>query len=233
MSEQPIAIIGAMPQEVALLRTRLSQPSEERIADMVIHCGILSGVPVVVMQCGIGKVNAAIGTTVLIERYQPRCIINTGSAGGIAPTLKVGDVVIAAHTLHHDVDVRAFGYAPGQMAQMPATYACDNALNQAASKAASAFSDARIHHGAIASGDQFIHGGAALTRIQHTFPDVLAIDMEAAAIAQTCYRYHVPFCVIRAISDNAGEEASISFDEFLQHAATQSAEMVSALVATV
>ncbi|UJF24016.1 5'-methylthioadenosine/adenosylhomocysteine nucleosidase [Suttonella sp. R2A3] len=231
MSAQPIAIIGAMEQEVALLAAELKKAKQETIAGITIHSGKLNDVSVVIMQCGIGKVNAAIGTTILIERYQPKAIINTGSAGGIQPQLQVGDVVVAKQTLHHDVDVQAFGYAPGQMAQMPETYTSDASLNQKASIAAGVFSSI-VHQGTIASGDQFIHGGEALARIKETFPDVLAIDMEAAAIAQTCYRYDVPFSVIRAISDNASEEASQSFEVFLEHAAKQSAKMVAAIALT-
>lgn len=225
-----IGIIGAMPQEVKALTERLQHAKTVTVAEMTLTEGELNGTGVVVMQCGIGKVNAAIGTTLMLTRYQPHAIINTGSAGGISENLAVGDIVIGSHVTHHDVDVTAFGYAPGQMAQMPVNYPCDDALITAATQAANAFPDANIHRGQIVSGDQFIADSARFAAIKSNFPSALAVEMEAAAIAQTCYRFAVPFVVIRAISDLADGSASVSFDEFIKTAGKRSAEMVIALV---
>ncbi len=148
----PIGIIGAMPQEVNTLTKQLSKAQTVSIADMTVTEGELHGTPVVVMQCGIGKVNAAIGTALLLARYPLQAVINTGSAGGIDAGLAVGDVVIGDTVTHHDVDITAFGYAPGQMAQMPKNYPGDARLIAAAKQAATTVPNANIHCGQIVSG---------------------------------------------------------------------------------
>lgn len=226
----PIAIIAAMAQEAALLRGALVQKKVTTIAGMDIVQGFLEDKPVVLMQCGIGKVNAALGTTLLLDHFQAQSVINTGSAGALDSRLNVGDVVIADALLHHDVDVTAFGYVPGQMAQMPATYAGDQHLLDAVRQVATSTMSCGVHSGMIVSGDQFIHGGAALAKIKQHFPQALAVEMEAAAIAQVCYRFAVPFTVIRAISDNANGDACVDFDAFLEQASTHSANMVRQLL---
>ncbi len=226
----PIGIIGAMPQEVKTLTEHLTDKQTIEIAGMVLHSGNINGVSVVVMQSGIGKVNATIATTLLIERFSPKAVINTGSAGGIGSGLSVGDVVIGSVVAHHDVDVTAFGYQMGQMAQMPADYVSDNHLLSVAEQASHHFTGASIHTGLIVSGDQFIADSERFTIIKQHFPDALSVEMEASAIAQTCYRFETPFVVIRAISDLANEKASVSFDEFIEQAGKQSAEMVMSML---
>ncbi len=227
----PIGIIGAMPQEVELLIANLENKQVTKIANFNLYHGLINNVPVVVMQSGIGKVNATIATTLLIEKFNPKTIINTGSAGGLGDNLAVGDVVIGTNVAHHDVDVTAFGYKIGQMAQMPVDYPCDKKLIEVAEQASQAFNNANIHQGLIVSGDQFIASAEQFAQIKQNFPSVLAVEMEACAIAQTCYQFNVPFVVIRAISDLANEQASISFDEFIELAGKQSAEMVINLLA--
>ncbi len=226
----PIGIIGAMSQEVKTLTEHLTDKRTTEIAGMTLHSGTINGVSVVVMQSGIGKVNATIATTLLIERFSPKAIINTGSAGGIGQGLSVGDVVIGNSVAHHDVDVTAFGYQMGQMAQMPADYVSDMHLLSVAEHASHCFTDATVHKGLIVSGDQFIADSERFSVIKKHFPDALSVEMEASAIAQTCYRFDIPFVVIRAISDLANEKASVSFDEFIEHAGKQSAEMVMAML---
>ncbi len=230
MSKKPIGIIAAMPQEVKTLTACVDNPQTAAVAGMDLVSGTINAVPVVIMRCGIGKVNAAIGTTLMIEHYQPSAIINTGSAGGINNRLDIGDVVIASNVTHHDVDISIFGYAAGQMAQMPENYPCDAGLVDLTQQAASAFTNAVVHHGQIVSGDQFIADSTRFAAIKTTFPEALAVEMEAAAIAQTCYRFAVPFVVIRAISDLADEQASVSFAEFIEQAAQYSADMVIRLI---
>ena len=226
----PVAIIGAMEQEIALLQSRIAQPQHEKIAHVAITRGTLAGKPVLLAQSGIGKVNAAITTTILLEKYQAACVINTGSAGGLQGGMKQGDVVVGIQTAHHDADATAFGYAIGQLPQMPARYEADAALVEHAARAAIAFDGAAIHRGLIVSGDQFINHPDKIARIRAHFPDALAVEMEAAAIAQTCYQFARPCVIIRALSDLADGEAEYSFETFLQMAATHSAEMVENLV---
>lgn len=224
-----LAIIAAMPQEIHDLALALDHVQEEQFRHLRILRGNYGAHELLVIESGIGKVNAAIATAHVIARYQPRAVINTGSAGGLGQNVHIGDVVIASHTAHHDVDVRAFGYALGQVPRLPERYAADPELGTAAVIAASHFESANVHHGLIVSGDQFIDHSDKVARIRADFPEVLAVEMEAAAIAQTCHQLATPCVVIRAISDHADEKADISFDEFVAQAGRQSARMVLSL----
>ena len=226
-----IAVIGAMQPEIELLKGRLNGSESHRFGAFEIHTGEMHGKRIVLTLSGIGKANAAAATAAAILKFAPDCVINTGSAGGLGSGLKVGDVVIGSETVHHDVDATAFGYAPGQVPQLPPTFAADAALISATEKAAQAFPHAAVTRGLIASGDQFIHSAEAATAIRARFPAVQAVEMEAAAIAQTCAQLGVPFVVIRALSDSADEKADVSFEQFLETAAVHSAEMVGRIIA--
>ena len=184
----------------------------------------------VLVLSGIGKVNAAVSTSWVIHQFAPDCIINTGSAGGLGKGLKVGDVVIGETVAHHDVDVTAFGYVWGQVPQLPAVFASDENLIRQAEKAAQVFEGAAVTQGLIVSGDRFVHSSKGVAEIRNHFPEVKAVEMEAAAIAQTCHQLEVPFVIIRAVSDSADEKADISFEEFLKTAAVSSAKMVTEIV---
>ena len=127
-TQAPIAIIGAMQPELDLLQSRLQQAQSQHSGQIVFHTGLLAGKPVVLVLSGIGKVNAAVATALVIQQFKPACVINTGSAGGLGAGLKVGDVVLGAEAAHHDVDVTAFGYVPGQVPQQPPRFASDAAL---------------------------------------------------------------------------------------------------------
>ncbi len=222
-----------MQPELDLLQSRLQQAQSQRSGQIVFHTGLLAGKPVVLVLSGIGKVNAAVATALVIQQFKPACVINTGSAGGLGAGLKVGDVVLGAEAAHHDVDVTAFGYVPGQVPQQPPRFASDAVLLQTARQAAAAFAGAAIVEGLVVSGDAFIHERSKIDAIRRDFADVQAVEMEAAAIAQTCHVLATPFVIVRAISDAADEAASQSFDEFLQTAARHSAQMVENLVAAI
>lgn len=226
---QTIALIGAMPPEISLLQESLQNLRSEHMADFDIYCGEYAGKNVVLALSGIGKVNAALSTALVLQ-HRPDFVINTGSAGGLGSGLKVGDVVIGTQTAHHDVDITAFGYAIGHVPQMPARFESDPALCAAAEKAAAAFEHAAVHRGLIVSGDQFVHSSESVAEVRRHFPDAQAVEMEAAAIAQSCHRFGVPFVVVRAISDLADEEADTSFETFLKTASVHSAKMVLQLI---
>ena len=226
---QTIALIGAMPPEISLLQENLQNLRSEHMADFDIYCGEYAGKNVVLALSGIGKVNAALSTALVLQHH-PDFVINTGSAGGLGSGLKVGDVVIGTQTAHHDVDVTAFGYAIGHVPRMPARFESDPALCAAAEKAAAAFEHAAVHRGLIVSGDQFVHSSESVAEVRRHFPDAQAVEMEAAAIAQSCHRFGVPFVVVRAISDLADEEADTSFETFLKTASVHSAKMVLQLI---
>lgn len=225
-----IAIIGAMAEEVERLASHLENRQTRQHAGSTFYSGHLHGVEVVILQSGIGKVNAAVGTTQLLETYQPDAVINTGSAGGFGADLEVGDVVISSEVRHHDVDAVVFGYEYGQVPQMPAAYVPDPRLVDVARECIKGLGELRIAEGLICTGDIFMADEAVVAQARERFPSMLAAEMEAAAIAQTCHLYECPFVVIRALSDIAGKESDLSFQAFIEKAATHSAMMVEAMV---
>ena len=230
MSVQTISVVGAMEQEIELLRESMANVKHVSFGKFSAYEGELAGKRMVLVLSGIGKVNAAVSTSWVIHQFAPDCVINTGSAGGLGKGLKVGDVVIGETVAHHDVDVTAFGYVWGQVPQLPAAFASDENLIRQAEKAAQVFEGAAVTQGLIVSGDRFVHSSEGVAEIRSHFPEVKAVEMEAAAIAQTCYQLEVPFVIIRAVSDSADEKADISFEEFLKTAAVSSAKMVTEIV---
>ncbi|MEI7088580.1 5'-methylthioadenosine/S-adenosylhomocysteine nucleosidase [Pectobacterium versatile] len=224
-----VGIIGAMEQEVTLLRDRIENRQTFQRAGCEIYTGQINGVEVALLKSGIGKVSAALGTTLLLEHSKPDVVINTGSAGGLAPTLNVGDIVVSDEVRYHDADVTAFGYEPGQMAGCPAAFLADEKLIALAQEAIAELQLNAVR-GLVVSGDAFINGAEPLARIRTTFPKAIAVEMEATAIAHVCHQFAVPFVVVRAISDVADKASHLSFDEFLSVAAQQSTRMVEAIL---
>lgn len=224
-----IGIIGAMAQEVEILAGLMTDKEITKIAHCTIYQGKISGKEVALLQSGIGKVAAAMGTTILLQVAKPDVIINTGSAGGVGAGLALGDIVISTETAYHDADVTAFGYKKGQLPACPARFVSDKKLTDLVEKVATEQGQ-NVKFGLICSGDSFIQGGETLEQIKADFADVLAVEMEATAIAQVCHSFEVPFVVVRAISDGGDGEANMSFEEFLPLAAKQSSKMVLALL---
>ncbi|ARJ49909.1 5'-methylthioadenosine/adenosylhomocysteine nucleosidase [Staphylococcus lutrae] len=224
-----IGIIGAMEEEIEILKSQMTALEEIKVAHVIFYKGYLNDKEIVLTQSGIGKVNAAISTSLLIDRFEPDCIINTGSAGGLQPELELGDVVVSRHVAYHDVDACAFGYAQGQIPGMPAQFEADTVLFEKVMHLLEQL-DQTGKSGLIVSGDSFIGTNEQREAILAHFPDALATEMEATAIAQTCYQYRVPFIITRAISDLANKEAGMTFEAFLKIAAKSSSEMVNELV---
>ncbi|EGT5659843.1 5'-methylthioadenosine/S-adenosylhomocysteine nucleosidase [Cronobacter dublinensis] len=222
-------IIGAMEEEVTLLRDKIDNRQTLNIAGCEIYTGTLNGVDVALLKSGIGKVSAAMGATLLLEHCKPDVVINTGSAGGLAPSLKVGDIVVSDEVRYHDADVTAFGYEYGQMAGCPAAFKADDKLIAAAQ---ATIEQLNLHavRGLVVSGDAFINGSVNLAKIRHNFPQAIAVEMEATAIGHVCHNFGVPFVVVRAISDVADQQSHLSFEEFLAVAAKQSSLMVETLL---
>ncbi|BBI74462.2 MULTISPECIES: 5'-methylthioadenosine/S-adenosylhomocysteine nucleosidase [Halomonadaceae] len=224
---QRIGIIGAMAQEVNILAGQLDNAERYEHAGFVFHTGTRHGLEVIILQSGIGKVNAAVGTAILLERHQPDAIINTGSAGGFATDLAIGDVIISDEVRHHDVDAVVFGYELGQVPGMPAAYHADSRLRDIARGAIAALGEVNVREGMIATGDAFMADPERVAATRAQFPTMLAVEMEGAAIAQTCYLYDCPFVVIRALSDIPGSgDNHLSFEQFLDIAADHSSRMV-------
>ena len=228
-----IGIIGAMEKEISLLCNSMDEIATSKIAGYEFFKGKIEGKEVVVLLCGIGKVNAAVGCALLIQQFNPRCVINTGSAGGINSALKVGDVIISTGLIYHDVDVTAFNYAPGQLPRQPQIFPVDENLIGLAKNSIDELKQEKIlpdsfNHclGLIGSADSFIHEPERIKKIRSVFPDIDAVEMEGTAIAHCCYLFSVPALVIRALSDVAGTESPVSFNEFLPVASTNSANIV-------
>ncbi|XNM69828.1 5'-methylthioadenosine/S-adenosylhomocysteine nucleosidase [Escherichia coli] len=223
-----IGIIGAMEEEVTLLRDKIANRQTITIGGVRNVPRQLNGVDVALLKSGIGKVAAAMGATLLLERCQPDVIINTGSAGGLAPTLKVGDIVVSDEARYHDADVTAFGYEIGQMAGCPAAFKADDKL-VAAAEACIKSLDLNAVRGLIVSGDAFINGSEALPKIRTNFPQAIAVEMEATAIAHVCHSFRAVRGRPRDFR-RGGPAVSPDFEEFLAVAAKQSTLMVETLV---
>ena len=224
-----IGIIAAMPEELLHLTQNLDRAQEVQVLGNTYYIGIIGKTEVVLVQSGIGKVMSAMSVAVLADHFQVDAVINTGSAGAVAEGIAVGDVVIADKLAYHDVDVTAFGYAYGQMAQQPLYFESDKTFVAKIQESLSLL-DQNWHLGLIATGDSFIAGDDKIASIKSHFPDVLAVEMEGAAIAQAAQALSLPFLVIRAMSDNANHEASISFDEFIIEAGRRSAQVLLAFL---
>lgn len=221
-----IGIIGAMEQEVEILRAAIEHPTVQTIANCEFVSGKLGAHEVILVKSGIGKVNAALSTAILLQQFAPEIVLNTGSAGGFKKGLAVGTVVISDEVIHHDVDATVFGYAIGQVPQMPATYQSDQKLIELSKQAVNEIGQHAYEVGQIATGDSFMSDPIRVNRVKEQFPKMIAAEMEAAAIAQVCHQFGIRFVVIRALSDIAGEQSEISFDEFLPVAAKHSSAIV-------
>ncbi|MBB6478386.1 5'-methylthioadenosine/S-adenosylhomocysteine nucleosidase [Spirochaeta isovalerica] len=226
-----IGIIGAMSEEIEDLKNRMNDYTTEERAGFTFYKGILNKEEIILLLSGIGKVNAAMGTTLMIERYSPDCIINTGSAGGFSADLSIGDVVISTEVRHHDVDATVFGYEYGQVPRMPAAYIPNNILVEIAEKVVEKLDNVGTMKGLIATGDSFMHKDDHIHAVREKLPTIMAAEMEAAAIAQCCHNFAIPFVIIRAISDITGDKDNqIEFEEFLKVAAVNSATMVREII---
>ena len=215
-----IGILVAMSVEFRQL-VRMMEDKEVREEDgMAYTMGRIGAHEVILLQCGIGKVNAAMGTTLLVQRFQPDCVISTGCAGGIDERLGVMDVVVSQTLVYHDVDCGvALDCQPGQIQGLPLYFQGDRRLVETALT----LTGARIHAGLICTGDQFVTDHATLSRIKQQFPDGLAVDMESAAIAQVCYLQGIPFVSFRVISDTPGADGhQQQYENFWQEMADRS-----------
>ena len=213
-----LGIIGAMEQEVETLLGLLEEKRTSVHAGVAFHEGTLDGKAVVVVQCGIGKVNAALCVQMLCDFYGVTHLVNTGIAGSLDAALDIGDLVISEDAMYHDVDVTNFGYVPGQMAGMPASFPADSALVNAAFAAAEAVNPGHTRKGRVASGDQFVCEQGLKDKII-AVTGAACTEMEGAAIAQAAYRNGVPFVIIRAISDKADNSADMDYPTFERIAA--------------
>jgi len=221
-----IAIVGAMHEEIKPLVNQLPNSVVEQKSNKKFYINSLGNNEVIILECGVGKVNAAIGTTILKEVYKAEYIINIGSAGGFDSSLDIGDIVISSEVRYHDVDLTPFGYEFGQMSKMPSFYIPDKKLMNTAIKAAATL-NFKTKQGLIASGDTFIHAKEHVVKIQEKFPHICAADMEACAIAHVCHLFKTPFLIIRSISDVVNRPNNKqSYEDFLHIASQKSASLI-------
>lgn len=209
-----LGIIGAMDVEVATLKEKMEAAAVTKHAGMEFYEGILEQLPVVVVRCGVGKVNAAMCAQILCSCYGVTHLVNTGIAGSLCAELDIGDLVVSRDAMHHDVDCGGFNYPIGQVPGMDVlTYPADETLMAYAFAAAEQVNPGHTKIGRVASGDQFV----CQTEKKETIIAVtqaLCTEMEGAAIAQTAYRNEIPFVILRAISDKADASAEMDYPTF-------------------
>ncbi|HFH6998733.1 TPA: 5'-methylthioadenosine/adenosylhomocysteine nucleosidase [Streptococcus agalactiae] len=224
-----IGIIAAMEEELKLLVENLEDKSQETVLSNVYYSGRYGEHELVLVQSGVGKVMSAMSVAILVESFKVDAIINTGSAGAVATGLNVGDVVVADTLVYHDVDLTAFGYDYGQMSMQPLYFHSDKTF-VSTFEAVLSKEEMTSKIGLIATGDSFIAGQEKIDVIKVHFPQVLAVEMEGAAIAQAAQATGKPFVVVRAMSDTAAHDANITFDEFIIEAGKRSAQVLMAFL---
>ena len=223
-----LGILGAMELEVQALLADMENKKSTVYAGTIFCEGKLSGLEVVVVQCGIGKVNAALCVQILCDRYQVTHLVNTGIAGSLCTKLDIGDLVISADAVYHDFDCCAFGYAMGQVPGMPPVFTADADLIAYASAAANEVNPGHCIVGRIASGDKFVSDQKLKDMIIAT-TQALCTEMEGAAIAQAAHRNSLPFVILRAISDKADNSAQMDYSTFEKLAAQHCSELTKKL----
>ena len=223
-------IICAMPEEIKELTAKLSDKQEKEIGGKSYLFGKINNQDVVLVESGIGKVEAGITTEHLITYCEADFVINSGSAGVIGEGLHVGDIVISTETAYHDVDATAFNYRYGQLPGKEPRFKASDQWGHALEKAGEK-TGLNVKRGLIVSGDQFIASSEAIKEILNNFPDALSSEMEGAAVGQVATDHQIPYVVVRAMSDTGDEDAGVSFDDFIIDAGKRSANMLLQLFA--
>lgn len=214
-----IGIIGAMDTEVAGLISKIDFLDKKSIYGNDFYLGKIGDTDVVIAKSGIGKVNAGICTQIMIDRFEITALINSGIAGGLEPSLHIGDICIGSKMIQHDYDLTSFGYVKGYIpngsgGDKPTEFESDKRLVDIVEKASDEISDSeRVLKGTIVSGDQFIADLSKKKSLHEEF-DAIAAEMEGAAIAHCASHAGIPFVVIRVISDLANGDGPLSFEEF-------------------
>ena len=222
-----IGIIGAMEEEVAILKEKMSEVTVLEKAGMEFFKGILGGQPVVVVRSGIGKVNAGICTQILADVFQVNAVINTGIAGSLKAEINIGDIVLSTDTMQHDVDAREFGYEIGQVPRMDTrTFPADDRLRETALQVCRKVNpEIQVFQGRVASGDQFVADKETKEKIIAN-TQAYCTEMEGAAIGQAAYLNGIPYLVIRAISDKADDSAHMDYPAFEKEAIRHTVNLV-------
>lgn len=222
-----IGIIGAMEEEILCLKEKIEIVTTKNVVGLSFYIGRYKGNNIVLVRCGIGKVNAAICTQAMIDHFGVDYVLVLGVAGSLVEDLHIGDIVISTDAVQHDMDTTAFGDPIGTIPRMAESYfKADEELIRLAQESAAEIADGyRVITGRIASGDQFISTKEGKAKIRKNVQGTCA-EMEGGAIAHACWLNRIPFLVVRAISDGAGEEAAMSFEKFTIMAAKRCSDLV-------
>lgn len=222
-----IGIIGAMEEEVNILKEKMSIDAVEKKASMEFFKGKLNDKEVVIVRSGISKVNAAVCTQILIDDFNVDCVINTGIAGSLQNKIDIGDIVISSDAMQHDVDATGFGYDLGVIPRMETSvFKADERLIELAKKVCEAeIPSIAAHVGRVVTGDQFISDREVKNKIESNFHGYCT-EMEGAAIAQAAYLNNVPFVILRAISDKSDDSATVDYPAFEKKAIEHSVILV-------
>jgi len=224
-----LGIIGAMAVEIAALKENMVGVETTEKAGMCFYEGTLEGLGVVLVQCGVGKINAAMCTQILIDCFAVTHVVNTGIAGSLLAELDIGDLVISRDAIHHDFDLHFWGRPIGQVPGFAVTaFPADEKMIDLAFSAAESVNPGHTKLGRVASGDQFICSKAQKEKIIADTAGVCA-EMEGASIAHTAYRNGIPFVIIRAISDKADDSAEMDYPTFEAIAADRCARVTMAM----
>jgi len=226
-----IGIIGAMEEEVELLKEKMTDTVIIEKAGMKFVKGTLKGQTAVVVRSGIGKVNAGICTQILADEFQVEAVINTGIAGSLKAEINIGDIVLSTDTMQHDVDAREFGYPLGQIPRMETlTFLADEKLRKLAKEVCEEVNpDIQVFEGRVASGDQFVADKETKEKIIEN-TQAYCTEMEGAAIGQAAYLNKIPYLVIRAISDKADDSAHVDYPTFERQAIRHTVNLVSSMM---
>jgi len=230
--EKVIAIIAAMEEEMQEIKNIMEKIEEKSIWGLTIYEGKINGLKSILVQSGVGKVNAARTTQIIIDKYEVECVIDVGSAGGLKEGLEIGDVAIGDNLVQHDFDITAFGHEKGYITDLGKMFKSDKELIAKAEQAIKPIcknENINVIRGTIASGDIFCTSVNMKDKIKDKF-DAICVEMEGAAIAQVCTLDNVPFIVIRSISDVPNGKNNIEFDEFLKHASKRCAQFIKQMI---
>lgn len=226
MSYKKIGVIGAMKEEIEQFLPHMDQVQVTEKAKVQFREGLFHGKSIVLCKSGVGKVNAAVTTQVLIDTYGVDAIVFTGVAGAVDPELNVGDIVVSSESMQHDMDVTALGFPLGTIPyEDTSLFASDETLRQLAVQASAELFDGRVKVGRVLSGDQFIASRETVSRLYSDLQGACT-EMEGAAVAQVCVMNHIPHVIIRSMSDKADGSAHVNFAEFTLQASENSYRIV-------
>lgn len=228
-----VGLISAMEEEHEWFIRHMEAPSLTLAADMEFLEGRMHGYPVVAVKCGVGKVNAAVCTQLLVELFDVGAIILTGVAGALHPQLEIGDIVISNESMHHDMDATALGFARGIIPYAEVSiFPSDPDLMQMALEGSRELFVDHVHVGRVLSGDRFIADRDEV-KVLHEQLGGICTEMEGAAVAQVCGINCVPYVIIRSISDKANGEAADDFQQFCARVAEHSYRIVDHMMRTI